>query len=96
MGRQVIWSPRSLADLKSIHDFISKDSFKYATHTTGKIVTIVEGIPAFPMLGRSVPEFGLPNIRERIFASYRIVYRITNTAIEVLTVHHSSRLLTEV
>ena len=96
MVREIVWSPRSLEDLKSIHEFVANDSLRYATHLIRKIVTIVEGLFQFPMMGCAVPEFELPHIRERIFGRYRIVYRIRESQIEILTVHHSSRLLTEV
>lgn len=45
-------------------------------------------------MGRIVPEFGLENLRERISGNYRLLYRISpSQAIEIITIHHSSRLL---
>ncbi|MCE9600512.1 MAG: type II toxin-antitoxin system RelE/ParE family toxin [Spirochaetia bacterium] len=93
MGREVIWSPRSRADLQSIFDFIAKDSVRYAQHTIDRIFKIADGIPDFPLLGRIVPEFEVPTIRERIMGNYRIVYRVKDTEIQILTVHHSARLM---
>jgi toxin ParE1/3/4 len=46
------------------------------------------------LIGRMVPELNQKDIREIIAGNYRIIYQITNqkTAF-ILTVHHSSRLL---
>lgn len=49
-----------------------------------------------PKIGRIVPEFGDKNVRELIIGFYRIIYRIKSiNEIDILTVHHSKRLLTK-
>jgi toxin ParE1/3/4 len=46
------------------------------------------------MYGKMVPEFLLPELRELIEGNYRIIYRIVSEErIDILTIHHSSRLL---
>jgi plasmid stabilization system protein ParE len=41
-----------------------------------------------------VPEFDSPNIRELINGHYRIIYRLIDEKhIDIITVHHSARLL---
>lgn len=50
-----------------------------------------EQIGAFPFSGRSVPEYDLPEVREIIEASYRIIYFINENQVEVIAVIHSSR-----
>jgi len=45
------------------------------------------------MLGRVVPEFGEPLIRERFHRQYRIIYRVIEGGIEVDAVLHGARLL---
>ncbi|EKO08799.1 toxin-antitoxin system, toxin component, RelE family [Leptospira interrogans str. C10069] len=45
-------------------------------------------------MGRVVPEFNIENLRERISGNYRIVYRVNKFHnIEIVTIHHSARLL---
>ncbi len=44
-----------------------------------------------PYLGRIVPEIGNEQIREIIYRSYRIVYRIKAEKIEILGVFHGAR-----
>jgi plasmid stabilization system protein ParE len=48
-----------------------------------------------PKLGRVVPEFGNPFLRELIVIPYRVIYRILpeKRSIEVLAVVHSARRL---
>jgi toxin ParE1/3/4 len=48
-----------------------------------------------PKMGRRVPETNDDSIRELITGSYRIIYKIrTEKEILIITVHHSSRLMT--
>jgi len=47
-----------------------------------------------PLAGRVVPEFNNRTIRELIRGNYRIVYKlISEIDIDIITVHHSARLL---
>jgi plasmid stabilization system protein ParE len=83
-----------MSDLLDIFDFIAKDSEVYAFNVITRIIEVVENIPSFPFVGRIVPEFNIENLRERISGNYRIVYRINKFEnIEIVTIHHSSRLL---
>ena len=47
----------------------------------------------YPRLGRVVPELGIENIREIILGGYRLIYRIQQDELQVVTVHHGARLL---
>ena len=92
---KIIWTQRSLADLKSIAEFISKDSLKYASLTLERIIVVTKYIESNPRIGRMVPEVGRNDkIREIIFGNYRIIYKIANsTVVYILTIHHSSKRL---
>ncbi len=92
---KIIWTLRSLTDLKSIAEYISKDSAKYASLTLERIIGVTKYIENNPRLGRMVPEIGRNDkIREIIFGNYRIIYKITNiVTVHILTVHHSSKRL---
>ena len=50
------WSAEAAADLQAIHDFIARDSSRYARAVCGDIVEAVDQLVAFPMSGRLVPE----------------------------------------
>jgi toxin ParE1/3/4 len=92
---KITWTQRSLDDLKSIAEYISKDSGKYATLTIEKIIDVTKYIESNPRIGRMVPEVGRNDkIREIIFGNYRIIYKIsTIEIINILTVHHSAKRL---
>jgi len=47
----------------------------------------------FPEIGRIVPEYADPKMREIIYRNYRIVYRIEERIVEIITVFHGSKLL---
>ena len=74
--------------LKEIHDFIKKDSIYYAKKVVNEIFLKSKTLNEFPKIGRIVPEIYDENIREIIIYSYRIIYRICESKIEVLAVMH--------
>ncbi len=53
-------------------------------------------IPTHPLLGRVVPEIGDHNIRERFVYSYRLVYKIEENRILIVSIIHGKRLLKNV
>jgi len=57
------------------------------------VLAAVERLADFPNSGRLVPELKDPVIREILFGSYRIVYRVKGDLVELLTVYHGARLL---
>lgn len=91
MKSSLIWTSGATEDLKDIYGYISKDSEYYAKAYIAKIFGAVEGLPVFPMKGRKVPEFDRDDIREIIFDPYRIIYRIAQDRIFIVTVIHGKR-----
>lgn len=90
---RLTWTPQALDDIEAICEFIAKDAPRYAQIFVTQVFSSTERIKAFPMSGRIVPEVGQQNIREIILGNYRIIYRIQDQEIQVLTVYHSARLL---
>ena len=58
-----------------------------------ELVTHVGRLATFPELGREVPEFGRPDLRELICRSYRIIYRLrpAKERIEIVRFWHGAR-----
>ena len=83
---KIIWTHEALERLQGIKKYISKDSPDRASQFLQRIIDRAETIPLNPHLGRIVPELSNPEIRELIYKNYRIVYRISNKSIEILTV----------
>jgi plasmid stabilization system protein ParE len=92
---EVIWSPQSILDLESIKSFIASDSPHYAGLVVQRLVVAVERLALFPNSGRIVPEFGDPSIREVLWRSYRLVYRLVGDNVEIVTVFHGALPLSE-
>lgn len=86
------WTEPAVLDLENIRDFISRDSEYYAVEFTAKIIDAVEKLYLLPSMGRKVPEINDISIREIIYNSYRIIYRIENSKkILVLGIIHATR-----
>lgn len=91
---EVRWTDQSLADIEHIAQFIAKDSIRYAGIQVQRFFSQVEILKAQPKVGRSVPEIGDKQIRELILGNYRIIYKVvSDNIVDILTVHHSRRLL---
>ncbi|MCB0804660.1 MAG: type II toxin-antitoxin system RelE/ParE family toxin [Bacteroidales bacterium] len=91
---KIVWTKNAIQDLGDIGDYIAKDSVRYAEVTVTRLFTAVDILEQYPKAGKVVIDFNEENIRELIRGAYRIVYKIVNTSrIDILTVHHTSRLL---
>ena len=90
---KIRWTDESVKDLQDIHAFIAKDSIHYADRQLERILSVEEQLVAFPESGRSVSEYKSPDVRELIIDKYRVIYRIKDDMIEILTVIHGARLL---
>ena len=89
----VIWTGPALRDLHDIHDYIARDSSKYAKIVSDEIFNKASILNQFPRIGRIVPEVHTETIRELLIYSYRIIYEIAGDRVEVLTVIHGHRIL---
>jgi plasmid stabilization system protein ParE len=87
------WSERAVADLRAIDDYIAADNPVAADRWGGRLIAKAEAAARNPMVGRVVPEKGRTDIREVLLRTYRIVYRVRDDGILVLTVFEGHRLL---
>jgi toxin ParE1/3/4 len=88
---EVVWSPRSVADLEEIRAYIETDSPAWADLTVRRLVAAVERLQQFPDSGRIVPERQSPDLRDIVSGADRIVYRRQPTTVEIATVFRGSR-----
>jgi len=88
---KIFWTESAVADLTSIRDGIARDSEYYASEFVNKIIETVENLVEFPMKGRSVPEAYQKDVREIVFHNYRIMYRVEESRIIILTILYSAR-----
>jgi len=92
---QINWTRIAVEDLRSIYEFISKGSKKFAQLEIIKIRTRTRILKTQPLVGKVVVEKGDVAVRELVEGSYRIIYKIIDKEkIDILTIHHSARDLT--
>ena len=89
----VIWTSRAHADLKDIHDYIAKDVPLNAKSVVWEIVRRADRLTEFPHIGKKVPEIDDPDVRETSAYSWRIIYRLRQDRIFVVTLVHKRRRL---
>ena len=88
------WTEQSINDQINIAEFISKNSVRYSVIQIKRIRERARLLKTQPFLGRIVPESNNETIRELILGNYRIIYMvISKDRIDILTVHHSAKLL---
>lgn len=84
----------ALADLESIRAwYAEQDVPEVGERLVGEIVAGIEALADHPDLGRIVPEFDQPFLRELIRPPFRIVYRRDPKQVRVVRVWRSERLL---
>ena len=92
----VTWSKEARQDLDAIFLWIENESEIYAKKWIGEVFEKIELVEKFPRMGRTVPEVKIDTIREVFAGKYRIIYNISkNDSIEILTIRHSSKPLSE-
>ena len=88
---QVRWSLTAGNDLQDIENFIARDSVLHAITFVDRMVESTETLLTNAHIGRVVPEFNRPDLRELIFRGYRIVYLLQEDMVFILRVVHGSR-----
>lgn len=78
--------------IKSIGLYIGRDSKRYAKIEIQKIIARTKILKSQPFAGKIVNEVNEDTIRELVEGNYRIIYEVvSDSQIDILTVHHSSR-----
>jgi addiction module RelE/StbE family toxin len=91
---KVVWTDNALADLDDIGAFIQRESIRYAQLTVSTLFEAVDILETQPLVGKKLKEFKDPRLRQLIRGSYRIVYQVISLQqINIITVHHCSRLI---
>jgi len=87
------WSPLAISRLSEVAKYISLDNPVTAQRWVNKVFAQVEKLSEFPGRGRMVPEVGDKTIREIISGNYRIIYRLKDQEISILTLRHVKQVL---
>jgi toxin ParE1/3/4 len=80
---KIVWTDLATDDLRSIYDYISRDSEVYAGRYVDKLISRIDQIESNPKSGRIVPEINKQEIRELIEGNYRIVYKYIGDTLQL-------------
>ena len=85
------WTHTSKLDLMQIFRYIAKDSVYYAKKVANNIIDKADYLADFPNMGRKIEEIDDDNLREIIVYSYRVIYRVDEDDVNILTIVHCKR-----
>jgi len=89
---KVTFAEQSRTDLRTIAFRVARLSGAERGERLGnQLIDRALTLRTFPERGRVVPEFADPQIREIIFKSYRIVYRVRAGHVEIIRFWHAAR-----
>jgi plasmid stabilization system protein ParE len=91
VARSVKWTQRAWSDLEQAAEYIAQDSPHYAATLVARARDLARTLDRFPQRGRIVPELHDPDIRELFVASFRLVYRVRPSSVEILALIHGAR-----
>ena len=92
---KIIWSPLAISRASGIAEYISQDNPDAAVKWIERIFEKIRQLKKYPESGRILPELEMEDIRELIYGNYRIVYRIKQGTIIIMTIRHSRQILPE-
>lgn len=87
------WTQEAVKRLEAIKTYMTEHNKSAADAEIKRIVWRAYQLTDLSQLGREVPEYDNPAIRELLERPYRIIYRVRANAIEVLSVMHYRQLL---
>lgn len=85
------WTERARKDLDAIGDYIAADNPAAARLWVEKLRQKAVRASRMPYAGRAVPELSVREVREVIHGTYRIIYRVIDDGIVVLTIFERHR-----
>lgn len=93
MDFKVLLSEEALIDLERIVAYIGPHNPDAAERVGNRLLDAAMSLNTFPERGRVVPEFQRPELREIIFRSFRVIYRVNRAdhVVEVVRFWHGAR-----
>ena len=77
--------------LEEAVEYIANDSPAAARQLATMVVVAAESLADLSERGRIVPELGDRRYRELLVSSYRLVYRVSEEAVNIVAVVHGAR-----
>lgn len=95
---KIKWTSNAKEDLLNIIDYIKKDNLSAAKKVYEQIKEKAQSSNFFPLRGRIVPELlkeGITIYRELIVQSWRIIYKIENDTVYIMSIFDSRQNIEE-
>jgi len=89
--KKLVWTDPAVEDLRELYAYIARDSELYASGFVQRLISATERLVDHAEMGRVVPESNNDSIRELLYQNYRIIYRLKDDQVEVLSVIHGAR-----
>lgn len=91
---KIVWAPLAIKRAYEAAEYIAGDSPDAALRWLDGLFDVTDRLETFPESGRIVPEIGLPEFREVVYRkAYRIIYRLEQRRVAILTVRNFAQLL---
>lgn len=87
----IAWSEPALDDVTALRKWLARDSKPLSDSVVETIFNAIETVVPFPRIGRVVSEVGDDTVRELLFRTFRIVYKVTADGIVVLGILYGGR-----
>jgi toxin ParE1/3/4 len=90
---KVFWTPGARLRLREIETWIARDQPKAARAMTLRLIRRSLELEHPPLLGKRLTRYANADIRELLERPYRLIYRVMDERIEIVTVMHYRQLL---
>ncbi|MCP1309580.1 type II toxin-antitoxin system RelE/ParE family toxin [Paenibacillus tyrfis] len=90
MAKSVVWTKTATNDLERAVEYIHQDSPGYALSFLYDAMERAKTLSLFPNRGRIVPEINNPNVREIFLHRYRMIYKIEEDQVIILSFIHGA------
>lgn len=92
---QVTWTTTAQQNAQAIRRYIAQEAPNAAAVMVRRFRSEAAQLARFPEMGRMVPEYADPRVRELIISPYRLLYRFDADVdlVRVIGVVHGSRML---
>lgn len=86
---RLVYSREAVADLVRLREFIANHDPDAAARIAADLVTRIDGLCAFPEMGRAVSLAPEPDsIRDFVFGKYVVRYAVRGTVLVILRIWH--------
>jgi len=92
---RLAWTERALLRVRETVRYIATDDPVAALRWAEGLFDAVARLSDYPESGRFAPELGDRGVREILYSSYRVFYRLDAGTVFILTVRHASQLIRE-